>query len=307
MDDYTQPENYWYAIVYGKLIWAVLYPLKDNSSIILFLDENGFDFESLDYPWEKSKEALSINGFTQYIEDEEVKKHIYLPSSPFRKADSITDAMIFFKEAWMEPPLGDGTTPKTDWDANHSNNGRLPFNLLRYLPILKYALWTLTLAFAVTGYAYFTGPDGLVVTIEGEIEGSFNNVRAFVQNDVFWKAQHALVNKSILINQTALASGEYDDFQYLKGFENEDEPFSTNDIVSTIESIIFGEYYDEIKNNSDIIVLRSKAKLLHEEADDLEEEASQIALKIFNELSTKKTIADLLTIKSQIEIKLQSP
>lgn len=301
MYENTQPENYWYTSVHDQPIWAVVYPLKDDSSLILFLDENGFIFESLDYPsWKRTTEAMFINGFTRYIDDE-AKQQRTPPVPPFKEMNTLNELMTFFKESWIEPTIEDGTSPKTDWDSSYTNNS-LPNLLKRYSAAVKYILWTMALMLGISGYAYFTEPDGIVVTTEGKIEGNFNQIRKFVQGAKFWEGQLLAVNKSIATNQEAISTGNYkNDFDTLDHLEEDDESFSLNELGKSIEKVIFGEYYKTILNDPAIHSLRSEAKQLHAKASVLEYEARQIAMRKFNELSTTKLISNLLKIKAHIE------
>ena len=309
MYEHTQPNNYWYTAVHDKLVWAVIYPLKDDSSLILFLDEKGYNFESLDYPsWERSADAMFINGFTRYVDDEEAKQCIIPPSPPFKETSTLDELMIFFKENWIEPTFEDGTMPKTDWDSSYTNNSANPYVLLKkYSPTFKYALWSLTLLLAICGYAYFTEPDGIVINTEGKIDGNFNQIREFVQRTKFWENQLLKVNKSIATSQKAISTGDYNtNFDSLSHLEDEDESFSLDDFNENLEKVIFGEHYKTIMNDNTIQSLRLEAKQLYTRADALEWEARQIAMTKFNELSTTARIAELRRIKTSIHGKLHN-
>jgi len=318
MYENTQPENYWYTAVYDELIWAVVYPLQDDSSFILFLDENGFIFESLDYSsWERTTEAMVINGFTRYVDDK-AKHQLTPPVPPFKETDTLNELMAFFKESWIEPTLKDGVTPKTildkdiDFSGFHSPDTQgSPSYFEKALPKLKYSFWALALILSAVGYAYFTEPSEIVVTTDGKIEGNLNNVRAFVQQDRFWKTQLAFVNKSIALNQALLSEKTNETtFDRANDSNDEDEFLSVSDLIAITESTnlpeVVGDYYDEIKNNPEIEALRTKAKQLHLEADALDRKANQIAISIFMKLSAQKALANLKTIKAHIEKELRS-
>ncbi|MBG0791065.1 MAG: hypothetical protein H0S80_11270, partial [Desulfovibrionaceae bacterium] len=298
MYEHTQPENYWYTAVYDELIWAVVYPLKDNSSLILFLDKNGCIFESLGYPsWDKTIEAMFINGFTKYADDE-AKQRLTPPAPPFKEMNTLNELMTFFKESWIEPTIEDGTSPKTDWDSRYTNKS-LPTLLKKYSAALKYILWTMALMLGISGYAYFTEPDGIVVNTEGKIAGNFNKIREVVQGAKFWEVQLLAVNKSIATNQEAISTGNYkNDFDTLVTIEDDDESFSLDELEKSMEKVIFGEHYKTILNDPAIHSLRSEAKQLHAKASALEYEARQIAMRKFNELSTTKLISNLQKIKT---------